>query len=81
VVKTRYRQGDAAPMAIIEFVEESTPGPKKKARIRAKDLTKESSAKTSKSQQAQQPKSQEEESAEQPQAKEVAKKDSEKESE
>lgn len=81
VVKTRYRQGDAAPMAIIEFVEESTSAPKKKSRIRAKDLTKESSAKTSKPQKEQQPKGQEEESAEQPQAKEVAKKDSEKESE
>lgn len=42
VVKTHYRQGDASPMAIIEFVEESTPTPKKKSRVRAKDLTKES---------------------------------------
>jgi large subunit ribosomal protein L17 len=42
VLKTHYRQGDASPMAIIEFVEESTPTPKKKSRVRAKDLTKES---------------------------------------
>jgi large subunit ribosomal protein L17 len=76
VIKTRYRQGDSAPMAIIEFVEESTTAPKKKSRIRAKELTEESSAMAKKSQK-QKPKSQKEPVEEQPQAKEPPKEPSE----
>ena len=39
VVKAGFRKGDNAPMAIIQFVEESTIKPKKNA-IKAKDLNK-----------------------------------------
>jgi len=39
VIKAGFRKGDAAPMAIIQFVEESTIKPKKDA-IKAKDLAK-----------------------------------------
>lgn len=40
VVKSGFRKGDSAPMAIIQFVEESTIKPKKKDAIKAKDLNK-----------------------------------------
>lgn len=39
VIKAGFRKGDSAPMAIIQFVEESTIKPKKDA-IKAKDLNK-----------------------------------------
>jgi large subunit ribosomal protein L17 len=39
VLKAGFRKGDNAPMAIIQFVEESTVKPKKDA-IKAKDLNK-----------------------------------------
>ena len=39
VLKAGFRKGDNAPMAIIQFVEESTIKPKKDA-IKAKDLNK-----------------------------------------
>lgn len=39
VIKAGFRKGDAAPMAIIQFVEESTIKPKKES-IKAKDLNK-----------------------------------------
>ncbi|GAB1467919.1 50S ribosomal protein L17 [Candidatus Cloacimonadota bacterium] len=39
VLKAGFRKGDSAPMAIIQFVEESTIKPKKDA-IKAKDLNK-----------------------------------------
>ncbi|HPN41616.1 MAG TPA: 50S ribosomal protein L17, partial [Candidatus Cloacimonadota bacterium] len=39
VIKAGFRKGDAAPMAIIQFVEESTIKPKKDT-IKAKDLNK-----------------------------------------
>ena len=39
VLKAGFRKGDNAPMAIIQFVEESTIKPKKNA-IKAKDLNK-----------------------------------------
>ncbi len=39
VLKAGFRRGDNAPMAIIQFVEESTIKPKKNA-IKAKDLNK-----------------------------------------
>ncbi len=39
VVKAGFRRGDSAPMAIIQFVEESTLKPKKD-HIKAKDLNK-----------------------------------------
>jgi large subunit ribosomal protein L17 len=39
VVKSGFRKGDSAPMAIIQFVEESTIKPKKD-HIKAKDLNK-----------------------------------------
>ncbi len=39
VIKSGFRKGDSAPMAIIQFVEESTIKPKKD-HIKAKDLNK-----------------------------------------
>ncbi len=39
VIKSGFRKGDSAPMAIIQFVEESTIKPKKDT-IKAKDLNK-----------------------------------------
>ncbi len=39
VIKAGFRKGDSAPMAIIQFVEESTIKPKTD-KIKAKDLTK-----------------------------------------
>lgn len=39
VIKAGFRRGDAAPMAVIQFVEESTIKPKKD-NIKAKDLNK-----------------------------------------
>ena len=39
IYKAGYRKGDSAPLAIIEFVEESTLKPKKD-KIKAKDLNK-----------------------------------------
>lgn len=39
VLKAGFRRGDAAPMAVIQFVEESTITPKKDT-IKAKDLNK-----------------------------------------
>jgi large subunit ribosomal protein L17 len=39
VIKAGFRKGDAAPLAIIQFVEESTIKPKKDT-IKAKDLNK-----------------------------------------
>lgn len=40
VIKAGYRRGDNAPMAIIQFVEESTVKTKKTDAIKAKDLDK-----------------------------------------
>lgn len=41
VLKSGYRRGDSAPMAIIEFVESTTEAAPVKEHIQAKDLTKE----------------------------------------
>lgn len=40
VIKSGFRKGDSAPMAIIQFVEESAVTKKKEDHIKAKDLNK-----------------------------------------